>query len=515
MDNSNLIINALIKTDPALAEDIDAMTSWAETLLVRGARVAKFRRYERGEHDHAITAQMAKMLRLSTDDSDMSAFALNYCRIVIDKMSSRLRVSEITTDIPEQNKFIIDVKERVDFETIQTTMFRSAIRDGDSYVMIDPVTMMWIAEPAYDGFSGIVTIYEQGNEYPLWACKIWSEAEILSSDSEDASNPLTMHLKVYQPTTISSWQGSVGGMEVMPDPEYPTQVWPLGYVPIVHFANLLDNYTQYGESEIRVVLPLQDVINRTLHSMVMASEMSAFRIAWSIGLELDKSGITPGSVINLTLRDDSGKIITDLTPEQINFLSTCKVGEFAASDISQYTNQVEVLVRQVSQVSQTPIYGITISGALSGDALRQLEIGLISKVRRFQQENTAAIVLLFELTSAMQSTFDSEYGNGPTELEGISVNWSNPELLDATAGILALVTMREKAPGLFSDDFYRQRIGSLLGLTQAQILAEGIAAKEQNTNATNALTGADGTIPKTQTTTKPPKTKPTPKDDEE
>jgi hypothetical protein len=467
-DNSGLISSVLYKTDPQLYAAIDGGISWKQAIADRGARVDKYRRYERGQHDSSLTTQMRKMLRLSTEGQTYD-FSVNYCRIIIDKMASRLRVNEITTDDEQQDAYITDLLETNDFDSLQGVFYRAAIRDGDSYVMVDPETLTWTSEPAYDGFSGIVAVFSLTFDYPLWACKLWSEAD--TEDISGADSPATVQMKmmVYQPDRITTWTGSVNSQSVTQvDKELP---W-IGVVPIIHFANLVDNYTQYGESEIRVAIAPQDVMNRTLHSMVMASEFSAFKIAWSIGMEINKEGITPGAVLNLVLQDAAGNPITDMTTEQIAFLNAVRVGEFSESDISQYTGQLDAITKHLSQISQTPIYGVTSEGNLSGDALKQLETGLIGKVNRFQRENTGAIKLLIELTAAIQNAFNTGMGSAP-DLEGISVNWASAEILDISMAITSILDIALKKPNLFSDDFLRQRIGGLLGMTQSQIVAEG------------------------------------------
>jgi hypothetical protein len=189
-------------------------------------------------------------------------------------------------------------------------------------------------------------------------------------------------------------------------------------------------------------------------------------------MEINKEGITPGAVLNLVLQDASGNAISDMTAEQIAFLGAVRVGEFSESDISQYTNQLDAITKHVSQVTQTPIYGVTSEGNLSGDALKQLETGLIGKVNRFQRENTGAIRLLIELTAEIQNTFNTGVGSAP-DLEGISVNWASAEIIDVGTAITSILDIAERKPNLFSDDFLRQRIGGLLGLTQSQIVAEG------------------------------------------
>lgn len=485
-DNSMMIANALQKTDPKLYASIDGWNSWRVAIKERGDRVAKYRRYERGEHDSGLTTQMRNMLRLSTTGQTYD-FNVNYCRIIIDKMAGRLRVSEISTGDKNSDAWIADTLQRNDWDAMQGIFYRAAIRDGDSYAMVDPATLMWTAEPAYDGFSGVVAIYSPMQAAPLWACKLWSEAETQDISGDEPASTVIIKLMVYQPERITAWTAGTGQGEVIPAPVFDgvNEVnWELGVVPVIHYANLIDNYTQYGESEIRVAIPPQDVMNRTLHSMVMASEFSAFKVAWSIGMEINKNGITPGAVINLLLPDSE-----HVSPEQIEFLKAVRVGEFSESDISQYTNQLDALTRHVSQVSQTPIYGVTAEGNLSGEALKQLEIGLIGKIQRFQRENGKAVKQLLELTAAMQNTFGD---GGAPELDNISVNWASPEITDVTAMITNILDIRERAPGLFDDDFIRQRIGALFGMTQAQIQVEGDKARSGSALAFDLLTGAAG-----------------------
>jgi hypothetical protein len=350
--------------------------------------------------------------------------------IVVDKMAGRLKIEEIASDEDKGQEYIKEILDRNDFTSIQGMMWRGAIRDGDSFVMVDPLTMKWTVEPAYDGFSGMFAIMRQGLDYPLWACKLYSQADLDLSGTEP-STTVTMKVTVYQPNKVSFWKANSGEQELMADAQdnEHEKAWPLGNVPVIHYGNTKDSFTQYGESEIRKAIPPQNVINRTLHSMVMASEFGAFKVAWSVGLELDKKGITPGSVLNLVFKDKNGNAVSEITPEQVEFLKAVKVGEFDATNISQYTNQLEKLVMQITQITSTPIYGVTFSGNLSGEALKQLEVGLVGKCERFQNENTSSVKLLIELTAKMQKVFKTPFGN-PPKLGTIKVIWMSAELRD-------------------------------------------------------------------------------------
>ena len=504
IDNSGLISSALEKTAPALARSIDAAGSWKAAILKRGARIRLFREYERGDHRASMTKEQRKLLNITVGDADMDNLNDNYCKVVIDKMSSRLFVSSISAG-DQADEWLKETLAVNDFDAQQQNLFRGAIRDGDSYVMIDSDSFLWVSEPAYDGFSGVVLIIDSITRKPVWACKLWSESDINDLAGDDPTEA-TMKIIVYQDDQISYWKGETGGANIEPEnkiestvqneagdaPDYVNfAAWPLDKIPLIHYANQIDNFTQYGESELRPAIPLQDVLNRTLSTMLAASEFSGWKLLWSIGFEIDVDGITPGGIVNLVLKDGNG-VITEMTTDQIEFLKAAKVGQFEASDISQYTNQIDKIVQQISQTTQTPLYGVTASGNLSGEALKQLEIGLLGKIERFQKQNTDAIKELVEMTAEMQNTFEGE--NAPV-VDDIRVIWKPAGLLDVNARINTLTTMREKAPGLFVDEFYIERIGALLGMSQADIKAEIEKAQSQQGMLFETLSGGGGTIP--------------------
>lgn len=482
--NEYLIASALEKTNPTLADEIDARNSFAPLVKMRGLRVAKYRNYERGDHDADLTEQMRDMLRLKEDGSGLKEFNDNYCGIVIDKMASRVHVAEITADDDAGTQWISDMLERNDWEALEGQTVRAAIRDGDAYIMVDPQTMQWSAEPAYDGYSGIVAIFDSLTRKPMWACKLWTETEKAEGKSERVVNVI-----VYQEEQISYWTGTEGGTDVA---ETEAAVAWGRDIPLALFANQLDNYTNHGDSEIRKAIPLQDALNRTLHSMIMASEFSAFGLRYAIGMDMDVSGITPGAVVNMSLRDSAGNPITELTEEQVRLLAAIKVGQLEATDMTQFTNQIQKLVEEISQATQTPIYGITTTGQLSGEALKQLEIGLLGKVYRFQRDNSRSVRRLLEITAQIQQDVENSIPGDAPILGGISVNWKNPEIVDVSEQIKVLADMRSKAPGLWPDEWYRERIGGLLGMTQTQITEEGAKAQNSQADMFASLVGANG-----------------------
>jgi hypothetical protein len=523
MSNERLISDALLKTAPQLHAAVDANNSWQAAIKKKGARTLKYRNYERGDHDSNLTTQQRKLLNITADDSELNESNSNYCGIVVDMMAGRLEVSEITSE--NDDDWVNQTLERNGFASKQGEWYRGAIRDSESFVLVDPQTAMWSSEPAYDGHSGIVAIFDQMTQLPIWACKLWSVSEPadVSTDAEDKDETSVIHLVVYQQDKITYWKGQndsgsvdevkVEGNGLKTLDRENGYVWDLGVIPLVQFANKRDNYTPYGESELRPVVPLQDIVNSTLYDMSMASKLSAFKIYWSIGMAIDKDGIVPGSVINLVLKDKSGNVLTSLTEEAANYLKAIRVGEFGTTDMSQYTNQLDKLEREISQVSATPVYGITAQGNLSGEALKQLESGLVGKIIRFQNENENAIKMLLKMTAEIQRTYEVNKTFGarftqkiakfmgfstppkpPAELN-ISVNWKSPEIINISVQLQALSQLRRDNPGLWSDEWYRERIGALLAMSSTQITEEGDKAKMEQVNAFDSLIGGGGNIP--------------------
>ena len=217
-DNSKLVIAALKATDLDLYTAVDAEGSFKNLLTIKGARVDKYRQYERGDHDANLTDQMRAVLRLKAGADQLDELTDNYVKIVVDKMAGRLAVEDLKTDNDAADVWLEDLKKRNRFERLAGTVHRSAVREGDSYILIsgdkENKTVKWTSEPAYDGFSGMVVIFGE-DEQPAWACKLWSEAsENAVGDRGENRSSTVIKIIVYQPYKISYFNGDVNGGEV-------------------------------------------------------------------------------------------------------------------------------------------------------------------------------------------------------------------------------------------------------------------------------------------------------------
>jgi len=125
----------MVETAPELIGGEQQQQAYANELKQEGARVALYRRYEEGQHRAVITDQMRKLLRLETDDTNINDFTDNYCTLIVDKMAGRLNVINVSLDSPESTEnWLNPLLEDNNWEALQSYMYRSAVRDGYSYI---------------------------------------------------------------------------------------------------------------------------------------------------------------------------------------------------------------------------------------------------------------------------------------------------------------------------------------------------------------------------------------------
>lgn len=148
---------------------------------------------------------------------------------------------------------------------------------------------------------------------------------------------------------------------------------PLGVVPIIPLPNRPSLRSPDGVSDIRDVLPLQDVVNKLACDMVVASEYVAFPQRWSTGLEIPtdpETGKPVGSFISAINR------LWTVEDKDIKF------GEFSAANLTNYTEPIELVVRHIAAQTRTPphyLMGNIVNA--SAEALKAAEAGLVSRVR--------------------------------------------------------------------------------------------------------------------------------------
>lgn len=152
----------------------------------------------------------------------------------------------------------------------------------------------------------------------------------------------------------------------------------IGIVPIVPLVNRPTLAHPDGQSDVKPVLPMQDAIDKLLADMVIASEYAAYRQRWATGVEIPTDPET-GEPLDAQWVAALSRV---WTVEQ----SDVTFGEFSATDLSNYTGAIELLVSHIAAQTRTPphyLMGKIVNS--SADALRASEAGLVSRVRAKQR----------------------------------------------------------------------------------------------------------------------------------
>ena len=367
--------------------------AFAQTEQERGNRIHRFRRYYDGDHDSGLTDNQRNLLRVSSQgrrvttgydsneyDPNSAPFNANYMPMIIDTKVDRLELTTIDADNDAAAEWVTEQLSRNRIAALELQVYESASRDGDTFLLIDfdmdTGFSKWVHEPAYDGVSGMVVMYPTRlSREPELAIKIW---HITSEGGQTAD---TMRVNTYSADEIRSYISHNGGeLNIFERPEDDIepgrQSNPLGRVPVVHFRNQATRYDNYGRSDIDDAIPLQDTLNRTMHSMVATSELTAFPIRYGIGGFTFPSKITPGMFINLT----GGEPATND--------DRLEAGEFEAGTITAFVEQGNWVIDQIFTVTKTPKPNMGANE--SGEAKKQNEAPLLGKVRRSQISYGAA-----------------------------------------------------------------------------------------------------------------------------
>lgn len=186
---------------------------------------------------------------------------------------------------------------------------------------------------------------------------------------------------------------------------------PLGVVPMVQMANK-QRLRDRADSEIRSVMPLQDIVNKLVADLLIASEFQAFRQRWATGLDIPidtdtSQPIEPfkAAIDRLWVSDSEGTTF----------------GEFAQADLRIFVAAIEMFVQHVATQSRTPPHYFYLGGQFpSGESIKSAETGLVAKTRRrmthFSEPWEEAIRLAFAIKDDPRS-----------EVRTSQLVWADPE----------------------------------------------------------------------------------------
>lgn len=449
-------------TVQALKMNLDA---WGSDVDMRGRKVSLFRDYVDGVHRNYLTARMQARLRVKGGDQT-TLFTDNYMDIVVQTMVDRLIVSQIRAagGNAAGQAWIDEVLRGNRFDQTQVDVHEAAVRDGDTFVLVGwdnaAGKIVLSHEPAFDGVSGMVVIHgERGVDL---AIKTWQ-----------LGGGETIRVNVYTPGEIRKYV-AVDGTNLQPY-RVEGEAWPAPWVlpggeaigvPVIHFRNRGKRHDRWGYSEIENAIPLQDMLNRTLYSMVATSENTAFQTFVAQNFQ-PPDKVTPGMWI----------VILDSEGMPLDKDVDAKAYTLEAGEIVPFLEQAKFLAGEIGRVTRTPAPELVWSDA-SGESLKQREVGLLGKVQRFQVSAGNA----WEDVAALAVRVQRAYGKMPPVVEGWDTQWASAEIRDDKTLIENVMKVRE----LIGEQAAIEAIAPAFGWDASRI-AEIISQKAAEDEARLAL----------------------------
>lgn len=464
--------------------------AWETDTAARGEHVTLYRDYVDGKHRAKLTQEMIDLLRLDgTVAKDVSPFNINHMDNIVQTPADRLDITRISADNQAGTDWAADLFKRERLDGLQLAVHEGAVRDGDAFVMVsfdnETGEVRLMAEDAYDGIEGVIPIYAGDSKTPSMAVKIWREN--LRLDNNRLSE--RVRINVYYPGQIEKYLVENGGaLQAWRD--QPGDVWPYPWrmpdgepigVPLVHFAN--NPRYMFGRSAIDDAIPLQDALNRVLTSMVMATELSGFMIRTAKGTK-PPAKLTPGMWVSAYARDKEGKERPPIGDE-VTWLANVEFGTLEAGEITPFLEEAAFLIDQMYVITRTPPKH---SGAtISGEALKQLEIGLLGKIRRAHISFGNA----WENVAAMAHRVQSAYGTqAPPAVTTWSAQWKTAAIRDDAQVVASALSIADRV----DERTFLEMIASVWNWDDAKI--DAILDARRGDQATRlAQLGVGGLLP--------------------
>lgn len=205
---------------------------------------------------------------------------------------------------------------------------------------------------------------------------------------------------------------------------------PTGVVPAIP---MLNNPTILGEgvSDLNVVVPLQDAINKLLADLLVNSEYVAYPQRWVTGLEIPIDPATGRPA-------DRETFLSSVSRMWLAENKDVDFGQLPEASGESYVKQIEMLIQHIAAQTRTPPhYLLGQSGNFpSGESLKATETGLVAKVRRKQVTFGEA------WEEAMRLAFLYAGDNARGKAANVETIWADPEARSEGELVDALLKMQ-------------------------------------------------------------------------
>lgn len=346
----------------------------------RQSVIALARRYYDGDQVVYLTTRQKAWLELHPGKVK---FTVNVSATVVDAVVERLSVTGFGAGESGDGTATLlwDWWRLNRMDAVQTEVHRSAVRDGEAFVLTAWNNALgrpdFVYHPRYvatqqggDGY-GVWMEYENDGPFaaPVRAVKQWVERQADGSSKTRRT--------IYYADRIEKLIQD--GSDWRPVQDAPDEPWPVPWttadgaplgIPVAHFRN------PGMRSELMDVIPLQDALNKAWLDLLAASDSTAFRMLVVLGFVPTTDGKEPA---------DDGSNLLQVAPGQM-LASRKKPGEVSVDSIEPASLEPllaveERIVQRAAQVSDTPLNRFQLSRQIASEGtLKQQEAPLLAKV---------------------------------------------------------------------------------------------------------------------------------------
>jgi hypothetical protein len=407
--------------------------------------MALHQRYYDGQQTQ--TFLLRKLLEAFGDE--FRGLNFNYCAVVVDALGERLevqgfrfggdgRAADEAWTIWQDNGLdaLFARGLRTGLIKGEMSLIVWADEKGDPRITVEDGGQVIVAtDPATGTRRAALKLWLDEDEARLFATLYLPDA-IHKFQASDRS-------AISRTRTPSLWQPRLVEGEEWPLPN------PLGVVPVIPIPNR-PGLSGVGVSEIKAIVPIQDVINANLVQILLAGQFSAFRQRWASNVTLEVDPDTGKPKQPWVIAQDRLLIAPPPEPGE----HETKFGEFGQTDLSGYVSVHETAVQAMATLSRTPPhYFLGQSGTFpSGESLRAAETGLVSKAKDRIRDDSEPVELAMRLAFALKalapgvsSSAASRYKRW-SEMKRAETQWRDPESRTESEHVDAL--MKQQALGV-------------------------------------------------------------------
>ena len=415
---------------------LDTLTRLLDKLNNRGNELKRYGDYYEGRHRLAFSSQKFR----NAFGGMFSAFADNWCPLVVDAVEERLNVEGFRHGIdPKADADAWDIWQKNGLDAKSQLAHTQALIYGDAFVIVwgdqdgEPIVSV-------ESANNIIVEYAPNDRTKRTAAiKRW-DADGGTYCTLFLPNAVFKFFRTKNGAFANTWQPANAAGEPFPLPN------PLGVVPVVPLINRPSLTSDHGISEFASVIPQQDAANKLLADLLVASEFIAFPQRYVTGLEIPT--------------DDQGNAIAPFEISMDKLLIAenpdAKFGSLSAGDLNNYVAGIELLVQHIASQTRTPPHYFYLSGNFpSGDAIKSAETGLVAKSRRKMRFFGEAWEEVMRLCFAV-------LGDARADVDNAETIWADPEFRSESE--LADALVKRSSIGV-----PRQQLWEDAGYSQTQI----------------------------------------------